>query len=471
MMNNTCGVILAAGKGNRMNSKRPKALSEVLFRPMLQYVIEACYDAGIPSLCTVAGYEAEQVKAFVQQAYGASISLVLQHEQKGTGHAVMQAKSFLQQRAYDHVCILYGDSPCFTGDILHQAYQQHRQENNAVTVITAQLDDPYGYGRVVRQQGRVLKIVEQRDATPQEQQISEVNAGAYWFSTDHLLWVLDRLTTENDQQEYYLTQTVDLLLAAGERVGAYRSPDSDIMLGVNSRQQQWEVNEKLRKKMIKNHCKNGVEFVSADGVVIGPDIKIGADTVILPGSILKNNVTIGSGCVIGPNTLIENSQIGDRVRLNATQCYDSNIHSDVDIGPFVHIRPGSEIKSFVHIGDFVEVKNASIGEGTGISHLTYVGDSDVGQNVNFGCGVVTVNYDGQSKMRCTIEDDAFIGCNTNLIAPVRVGKGAYTAAGSTVDQDVPDHALAIARARQQIKPDYAQKLLQGKKKKYNPPSE
>ena len=210
---------------------------------------------------------------------------------------------------------------------------------------------------------------------------------------------------------------------------------------------------------------NGVSFASTDGVIIAPDVKIGADTVILGGTILKEQVVIGEDCVIGPNTVIQKSEIGDRVKLNSVQCYQSKIHTDVDIGPFVHIRPNSEVKSFAHIGDFVEVKNSVIGEGTAVAHLTYVGDSDIGKNVNFGCGVVTVNYDGVNKHRCVVEDDVFIGCNTNLVAPVHIGKGAYTAAGSTITDDVSEYALAIARSRQTEIEGFAAKKLAGRKKK------
>ncbi|MGL4790883.1 MAG: bifunctional UDP-N-acetylglucosamine diphosphorylase/glucosamine-1-phosphate N-acetyltransferase GlmU, partial [Anaerotignaceae bacterium] len=229
----------------------------------------------------------------------------------------------------------------------------------------------------------------------------------------------------------------------------------------------FELNEKLRKAVIEKHMDNGVNFVSIDGVVISADAKIGADTDIYAGTTIKENVAIGNDCKIGPNTVIENSTIANNVKLNATQCYQSQIDSFADIGPFVHIRPNSHIKEYVHIGDFVEVKNSTIGEGTGISHLTYIGDSDVGKNINFGCGVVTVNYDGVNKNRCVIEDEAFIGCNTNLIAPVNVGKGAYIAAGSTITADVPSQALAIARARQSIKQDYAKNKLDGRKLKFN----
>lgn len=465
-MDGTCAIILAGGKGTRMKSKKPKVLVEVLFKPMLGYVVDACHAAGIEHLCTVTGFRAEVVEEFLNKNYGGSIETALQAEQKGTGHAVMMAEDFLKRNAGRDVCVVCGDSPCISGEVIEEAYRYHKEQQNAITVVTAEMENPHGYGRIVRKNKQLQKIVEQKDASIEEQHIKEINSGVYWFNVDNLLSQLGSLTTDNAQGEYYLPQVIDLTLEQGGRVGAYLSEDSDIVLGVNSREELFRLNEKMRRSIIYKHFENGVQFASMDGVTIAPDAKIGVDTVILNGTIIKENVVIGEDCEIGPNAVIQNSEIGDRVKLNATQCYQSRIHSDVDVGPYVHIRPNSEIKSHVHIGDFVEVKNSVVGEGTGISHLTYVGDSDVGRNVNFGCGVVTVNYDGVKKNRCVIEDEAFIGCNTNLIAPVKIGKSAYTAAGSTITQDVPDYALAIARNKQEHKEEFAKKKLAGRKKKF-----
>ena len=377
----------------------------------------------------------------------------------------MMTQEFLEQNKETDVLILYGDTPCLSPEVIEEVYLQHKQQQNDVTIVTAMLEDPTGYGRIVRDGNVITKIVEQRDATEQERSIKEINSGVYWFKTSHLIEMLSKLQPNNVQGEYYLTDTIGLTIDHQKRVGAFCAENSDIILGANSRKDLYALNEKMRMNIIHHHMEQGVCFASTDGVMISPDAKIGADTTILPGTILKDHVVIGEDCVIGPNTLIQKSEIGDRVKLNSVQCYQSKIHSDADIGPFVHIRPNSEIKSFVHIGDFVEVKNSTIGEGTGISHLTYVGDSDVGKNVNFGCGVVTVNYDGVHKHRCQIDDEAFIGCNTNLVAPVHIGKSAYTAAGSTITKDVPDYALAIARSRQEEKFGFASKKLAGRKKK------
>lgn len=465
-MENTCAVVLAAGKGTRMKSKKPKVLAEILFEPMLGYVLRTCQKAGINEICAVTGFEAQQVEDYLTGWKDRlCVSTVLQDQQKGTGHAVMMAKEFLEQNREKDVLILYGDTPCLSPEVIEDAYRQHKQQNNAATIVTAILENPYGYGRIVRDGDSIIKIVEQKDASPEESKIPEINSGVYWFGAEHLLKMLEQLKPNNTQGEYYLTDTIGLTIKSGKRVGGYCAENSDVVLGANSRKDLYELNEKMRMNIIYRHMENGVSFASTDGVIIAPDAKIGADTVILGGTILKEQVVIGEDCVIGPNTVIQKSEIGDRVKLNSVQCYQSKIHTDVDIGPFVHIRPNSEVKSFAHIGDFVEVKNSVIGEGTAVAHLTYVGDSDIGKNVNFGCGVVTVNYDGVNKHRCVVEDDVFIGCNTNLVAPVHIGKGAYTAAGSTITDDVSEYALAIARSRQTEIEGFAAKKLAGRKKK------
>lgn len=462
-MSNTCAIILAAGKGTRMKSQKPKVLAEILFKPMLGYVVDACRGADVEDICVVTGFRSEMVEEYLNSI--GTFSIAKQTEQRGTGHAVMMAKEFLEKNRGKDVLVLYGDTPYLNAETISSAYEQHKKENNDITLITAMLDDPQSYGRIIRSGDKITKIVEKKDASPEEAAIKEINAGTYWFSVDNLLSVLDGLTTNNAQGEYYLTDTIALTLSQGGTVGGYIAPNSDIILGANSRKDLYELNEKMRMSVIQKHFENGVEFISTDGVYIAPDAVIGADTAVYPGTIIKENVIIGEDCKIGPNTLIQKSTIGDRVKLNSVQCYQSKVHDDADIGPFVHIRPNSEIHHHVHIGDFVEVKNSTIGAGTGISHLTYVGDSDVGKNVNFGCGVVTVNYDGVNKHRCTIKDGAFIGCNTNLVAPVTIGENAYTGAGSTITKDVPSQALGIARARQENKEGFSEKKLAGRKLK------
>jgi bifunctional UDP-N-acetylglucosamine pyrophosphorylase/glucosamine-1-phosphate N-acetyltransferase len=444
-------VILAGGKGKRMKANRPKPLFEVLGIPMLEWVIRACEDAGLKNLCVVKGFCGEQIDAYLNGRY----PTVLQAEQNGTGHAVMQAADFLSGDTSGSTLVLCGDAPFMDARTLAAARAQHESEGNAVTVITAVLSDPTGYGRILRTAEGISGIVEEKDATEEQRAITEGNSGAYWFRTEALLGALKKLSCENAAGEYYLTDTVGILLQSGQRAGAYCTENADVTLGANSQRDLLELNTLARMHMIEKHLDNGVIFSCTDGITIDPEVCIGAGTEILSGTILKGKTVIGEGCTIGPNCLIENCNIENGVKLNYVQAYQSTIEQNVKIGPFVHIRPNSHIKQGVKIGDFVEIKNSTIGEGTAVAHLTYVGDSDVGKKVNFGCGTVTVNYDGIVKSRCEIGDNCFIGCNTNLVAPVKLGKYVYTAAGTTVTKDVPDYSLAIDRGAMTVKEGYS----------------
>ena len=449
-MKNKSAIILAAGKGTRMKSDKPKVLCEVLFKPMIHWVTDACRDANIENICVVTGYKGDMVK----DALDENIEIAVQEKQLGTGHAVMMAKDFLEKNIDGDVLVLCGDAPFMDSQTIEEAYTQHINSNNSITVITARLENPHGYGRIIRKHNSIEQIVEQKDASESQLLINEVNSGAYWFNVRSLMDILFDIDNSNAQGEYYLPDTVALSIQRGMKVGGYISKNPNVVMGANSRAQLLSLNELASKDILEKHMANGVEFINLSGVIITPDVEIGRETTILPGTVLKGKTKIGESCVIGPNSLLEDCSVGNEVVFNASQGYKSSIENNVHIGPFSHIRPNSCIKNNVHIGDFVEVKNSEIGEGTHISHLTYVGDSDVGKNVNFGCGVATANYDGKNKNRCKIGDNAFIGCNTNLIAPVTVGEKGYTAAGSTITDNVPNNALAIARARQINKDNY-----------------
>lgn len=452
-------VILAAGHGKRMKADIPKPMLQVLDVPMLGWVIRACEKADLNRICVVTGYKAQYVEMYLNEQYRTA----LQAEQLGTGHAVMQAQEFMQEFQEGNTLVLCGDAPFMDADTIEAALQQHEAQNSDITVITAKLDAPKGYGRILRGSDNSLQaIVEEKDATEEQRAIQEVNSGAYWFRTNSLLELLGKLSNSNAQNEYYLTDTVSLALAQGMKTGAYLTDNTDVILGANTRKDLLHLNEVARQRVLDKHMENGVNFVCTDGIIIGNDVEIGAETTILPGTILKGNTKIGKKCNIGPNCLIENTTIGDSVTLNYVQAYDSVVEDAVKAGPFVQLRPNSHIKNGVKIGDFVEIKNSTIGEQTAVAHLTYVGDSDVGKKVNFGCGTVTVNYDGLVKSRCVIGDNCFIGCNTNLIAPVKLGRGAYTAAGTTVTKDVPEYALAVERADLKMKEGYSLKKLKSK---------
>ena len=459
-MSQNCAVILAGGQGKRMKSELPKPMFKVLGEPMLEWVIKACEKSDVDKICVVKGFNAQVIESFVNGRH----DTVLQADRLGTGHAVMQCIDFLSKYSNANTLILCGDAPFIDEKTIRDSLEYHINNNNAVTVITSNVNEPFGYGRIIRNDNGISGIIEQKDADEEQQKICEINSGAYWFRTSALLEALDELKPNNAQGEYYLTDTVSILINKGLRADAFASENSDVVLGANDRKGLKMLNDIARMKIIEKHMENGVEFICTDGIIIERDVIIGAGTEILPGTILKGNTRIGENCIIGPNCLIENCNIKENVKLNYVQAYESTIDENVKIGPFVHLRPNSHICSGVKIGDFVEIKNSTIGESTAVAHLTYVGDSDVGSHVNFGCGCVTVNYDGVKKSRCTIGNNAFIGCNTNLIAPVSVGNGAYTAAGTTVTKDVPDNALAIDRGEYRIKEGFATRKLKNRKK-------
>ena len=445
-LKDTAAVILAAGEGKRMKSAKPKVLAQVLFKPMIDWVLDSAEQSGVGEVCVVAGHGADMLKEHL----AGRCELVMQESQLGTGHAVMQAASFLREKSPQDVVILCGDAPSIDAEIIADSYAEHKAGGRAVTVITARVDEPFGYGRIVRgADDGVARIVEEKDAGAEEKKITEVNSGAYWFNTAALLDALGKINNNNSQGEYYLTDAVEAVCGAGLAGGTYVLSDPKLMAGANDRAQLYALNCEARERIFVSLMAQGVSITDKSGVTIGPDVAIGRDTVILPGTIIRGHSVIGENCVIGPNSLIEDCEFADDIVFNSSQAYRSKVGTGVTIGPFSQLRPNTVVSDKVHIGDFVELKNSNIGVGTKVAHLTYVGDSDVGARVNFGCGCVIVNYDGVHKHRTKIGDDAFIGCNTNLIAPVEVGDRAYTAGGSTITKDVPADALAVARSRQE----------------------
>ena len=443
-----CAIILAGGKGTRMKTDAPKVMCEVIFEPMIKYVVDAVKEAGAEDVCVITGYRHDIVESWLAN-YDGNIKTALQEPQLGTGHAVMQAREFISAHKDDDILILNGDGPLMDAETMNKAYKYHKENGNAITLISAIVEDTNGIGHIKRDENGVLeRIIEHKDANEEQKKINESNAGTYWFKGNELLYALDRITNENAQNEYYLTDSLEILIKKGENAGAYICENNETVLGANDRKQLNILNNIMRRNINDSHMTNGVDIPCTDGVMIGKDVKIGASTRILPNTIIIGNTAIGDNCVIGPNTWIDNSNIGNEVVLDNCKITDSAIEDGVDCGPFVKVRANSVLKKGVHIGNFVEVKNSVVGEGTKSAHLTYIGDSDVGSNVNFGCGTVTCNYDGKVKSRCEIGDGAFIGCNTNLIAPVKVGEMAYIAAGSTITDNIPDEALSIARAKQ-----------------------
>ena len=447
-MNNTACIVLAAGDGKRMKSNKPKTLMKILFKPMLGWVLDSAEAVEPDEICVVVGSGEEAVKNYLASR-PREYTIARQTERKGTGHAVMQAEEVLKNSK--NVLVLCGDAPFIDPETIKGALKLHTEGNCGVTVIAAVPDDPFGYGRILRDEnGDLLRIVEQQDAAYEEKKLTEINSGAYWFDSAALLAALPKLSDDNASGEYYLTDAAAVIRADGKRAAVYTAENKYIILGANSRNDLNNLNAYAREKKIRELMENGVEFPCTDGIIIGCDVEIGQDTVILPGTIIRGKCRIGSNCEIGPNTLLEDTVVGDGVTLNTVQSYQSVVESGAHIGPFAQLRAGSHIAQNVKIGDFVEIKNSHIGEKTSAAHLTYIGDSDVGRGVNFGCGCVTANYDGINKFRTKIGDDAFIGCNTNLIAPVEIGANATTGAGSTITGNVPANALALERANTRI---------------------
>ncbi len=441
-MNEFTAVVLAAGMGTRMKSGIPKVLHKICGKELCVWAIDAAKEAGANKIITVVGHGADAVR----EVLAGKCEFAVQKEQKGTGHACMKAAELITEK---YTVILSADAPLVTANMLKNAVEAHKASGYAATVITASLKDPTGYGRIVRDEnGYVLKCVEQKDAGSDELQISEVNSGMYVFDSEKLKKALLKIKPNNAQGEYYLTDTLSILRDENETIGAFILSDSDEMRGINDRVQLAEAEQIMRKRINEYHMKNGVTIRIPETVMIEENVEIDIDTEIQQNVILKSGTKIGKGCFIGMGTTIENTVIGDNVSVLSSNITNSSIGNNTTVGPFAYIRPNCNVGENARIGDFVELKNCNVGNETKVSHLTYVGDADVGEKCNFGCGTVTVNYDGKKKYRTVIGNNVFVGCNSNLVAPVKLGDGSYTAAGSTITDEVPEDTLAIARARQ-----------------------
>lgn len=436
-------IILAAGKGTRMKSKLPKVLHKVAGKEMLQHVIDAAKSAGSTREVVIIGNGAELVKEKISD-----VEFVLQEEQLGTGHAVLCAKKNFSD-SEGTLLVLCGDTPLFTGELLKNFANAHENSKAAATVLTAVMPDATGYGRIIREEnGEFKKIVEHKDATQDEKKISEVNAGIYCFDVKKLFSALTQVKNENAQGEYYLPDVLTILKNSGEKISAVVAEDYTQTLGINSRVQLAEAEKVLRQRKNISLMESGVTIIDPATTFIDCEVEIGQDTIIYPNTYLEGKTKIGEDCLIGPNTRFTNMKVGDNVQAQFCYCHDSEICEKVILGPYVHIRPGSKIFAKVKIGNFVEVKNSNIGEGSKLPHLQYLGDTDMGAGCNIGCGSITVNYDGKKKFRTTIGDNVFVGCNSNLVAPVTLENNSYVGAGSTITDNVPENNLAIARARQ-----------------------
>ncbi|OKL35771.1 bifunctional UDP-N-acetylglucosamine diphosphorylase/glucosamine-1-phosphate N-acetyltransferase GlmU [Domibacillus mangrovi] len=454
-MTNIYAVILAAGQGTRMKSKLYKVLHPVCGKPMVEHVIDQISGLHTEQIVTIVGHGADKVKAQL----GERSAYALQEEQLGTAHAVIQAEPMLSGKE-GCTLVVCGDTPLIQTSTMEALVNHHAETGAKATILTAIAEKPDGYGRIIRgTDNSVSRIVEHKDATGEERSIKEINTGTYCFDNKALFEALKNVSNENVQGEYYLPDVIEILKAAGEIVSAYQTDSFNETLGVNDRVALSEAERIMRSRINEHHMRAGVSIIDPLNTYIGPDVEIGTDTVIYPGTILSGKTSIGGDCVIGPNTEVSDCAIGDRTVIRQSVTFNSEIGANVNIGPFAHIRPESFIHDEVKIGNFVEIKKAVFGKGSKASHLSYIGDAEIGSDVNIGCGSITVNYDGENKFLTKIEDGVFIGCNSNLVAPVTVKKGAYVAAGSTITNEVPEEALAIARSRQVNKENYVQKIF------------
>ncbi|KRM03668.1 bifunctional UDP-N-acetylglucosamine diphosphorylase/glucosamine-1-phosphate N-acetyltransferase GlmU [Limosilactobacillus gastricus] len=447
-------IILAAGKGTRMKSKLHKVLHEVCGKSMVEHVLSQLQLAGINKIMTVVGLGADDVK----HTLGDQVAYALQKQQLGTGHAVMQTESLLGQ-SEGETLVVSGDTPLFTAATFDRLFDYHEQRHAAVTILTSKAPDPTGYGRIVRNEvGIVERIVEQKDATSEEQDIHEINTGVYCFDNQKLFAALKELTNDNAQGEYYLTDVIGILKSQNEVVTAYQMDDFEESMGVNDLVALAKARRIMQERINTKLMKDGVSLIDPDTTYIDADVKIGNDTVIEGGVVIKGESRIGSDCFIGAHSRIEDSVLHDEVKVISSTLEKAEMHTGSDIGPNSHLRKGAELGKDVHVGNFCEVKNAYLGEGTKMGHLSYVGDATLGKNINIGSGVIFVNYDGANKAHTNVGDHVFIGSNSNLVAPVNIAADSFIAAGSTITDDTAQYDLAIARQRQTNKANYAKKL-------------
>ncbi|HBA87388.1 MAG TPA: bifunctional UDP-N-acetylglucosamine diphosphorylase/glucosamine-1-phosphate N-acetyltransferase GlmU [Geobacter sp.] len=447
MANKMAAIVLAAGMGTRMKSGLVKVMHTVAGAPMIAWPVAAAFDSGVERCVLVVGHQQEKVREYFSGRD--EVSFAEQSEQLGTGHAVRCAMPALDTAAQT-VMILCGDTPLLTAATLRGMLERHRETGACVTVMTATFADPFGYGRIVKGEGGgIVAITEEKDASPQERDIDEVNAGVYCVDRAFLEQAVGRLTNDNAQGEYYLTDVVRQAAAQGLDCLAYRVGDAQEISGVNDRVQMAEAARVLRERINRELMLSGVTMIDPAAVYIDLGVRIGRDTVIHPGATIKGKTVIGEHCEIGQGALIKDCSIGDAVVVKAGSVMEQAVVRDeVAIGPMAHLRPGTELSPHVKIGNFVETKKAFMGEGSKASHLTYLGDATIGRDVNIGCGTITCNYDGVKKHQTIIEDDVFVGSDVQLVAPVKVGRNSLIAAGTTVTMDVPPDSLAIARAPQ-----------------------
>lgn len=439
-------LILAAGQGTRMKSSMPKVLHKLLGEPIAWYSLQAARKLNPHKPVMVIGFGAEQV----QQVFGDQAEYVLQEQLLGTGHAVMQAERLLRGKS-DLLLVIYGDMPLLTGETLNGLVVKAESNNDPITMLTVTTDEPRGFGRILRgANGQVVGIVEEAQATPKQLQIHELNPGVYCFRTSWL-WPALRRITRSPKGEYYLTDLVGLAVADGYQVQSLSVTDPTEVIGINTRLHLAQAESLMRKRINDQWMLSGVTMIDPGSTYIEPKVTLGPDTILWPGTYLRGDTQLGSGCVIGPNTIISDTHIGENCTVLASVLECSTLEDHVEMGPYCHLRKGSYLSTGVHMGNFGEVKNSTLGPGTKMGHFSYMGDAQVGADVNIGAGTITCNFDGSQKFATEIGEGAFIGSDSMLVAPVKIGAGAKTGAGAVVTRDIPPHSLAVGVPARVIK--------------------
>ena len=435
-------LILAAGKGTRMKSEKPKVLHEVNGTPMLKRVLKTLENTGIEKNVFILGHK----KDAVLEAMG-DLEYVEQKEQLGTGHAVLIAEEKIKKYK-DDVLITYGDAPLLREETINRMKEIFYEKDLDCILLSCKMKDPFAYGRIIKKDGKVVDIIEEKEATEEQKKIKEVNTGVYIFKYKSLVEAVEKIDNNNIKGEYYLTDTIKILSGAGYKLESYQIEDEDEVLGVNSKAQLAQAGKILRGRKNLELMDDGVILIDPETTYIEEQVKIGEDTVIYPNVIIQGETEIGKNCKILGNTRIENSEIADNVKIESSLIEQSRLEEGVTVGPFAHLRPKAHLKKNVHVGNFVEIKNSVLEEGVKSGHLTYLGDAEVGKNTNIGAGTITCNYDGKNKHKTIIGENAFIGSNSTIVAPAEIGEKAFTAAGSTITKKVPEKALAFGRAKQ-----------------------
>ncbi len=453
---------MAAGKGTRLQSKHPKVLNEVGGKSLLAHVIAAAQQVVAPQdIFAIIGYQAERVRSAVKDT---GVQFVVQEPQRGTGHAIMCARRALA--GYDHVIVLSGDAPLITPATIAKLRDFHLQHKPAITILSTELQDPTGYGRLIRKgkSGEVQAVVEEKSCTPAQRKLREINSGFYAFAVQPLFTHIEDLKTDNPHAEYYLTDMAEVLRKARQKVLAVKTESPAEILGSNTREELVGLDRKMRRDKCTQLMASGVTIFFPDTCVIDADVEVGADTIVEPFVQLLGRTRVGSDCRIRSYCVIQNSEIGDGVLVRPGCVLDeAHVANRASLGPYAHLRPGSEIGEDAHVGNFVETKKTRLGRGSKANHLTYLGDAQIGEGVNIGAGTITCNYDGVNKHKTIIEDQVFVGSDATLVAPVKLGKGSYVGAASCITKDVPADSLALARSKQIVKEGWAKQKRAGKK--------